>query len=195
MALRHVQVVPTYEALMRDVLGDATLVIGDAEGGIVRPECWIFVNAPHSVVPLHADPEHNFLLQIRGTKRFRIGNFEDWNVVAPELERQYRGGVEYFGVMPDLFTDVVLEPGTGIYVPPDCPHLVENLDDASVSYSMIFYTPQRDRALAAHRVNASLRRLGLTPRRPGQSPTVDGRKAAMARAASRAKHPFRGRPR
>lgn len=187
MALRHIQVVPAYRDLMDEVLADAVRIIGDTEGGLVRPEAWIFVNAPHSVVPVHADPEHNFLLQIRGTKRFRVARFKDRDVVAPELERQYRGGQGYFSVMPESFDDFVLTPGTGVYVPPDCPHLVQNGDDASVSFSVIFYTPARDRTLAVHRVNGALRQWGFSPRHVGESELGDRGKAFAARQASRAR--------
>src|SRR5215813_3710147 len=30
---------------------------------------WIFVSSPNAVTPFHMDHEHNFIMQIRGTKR------------------------------------------------------------------------------------------------------------------------------
>ena len=39
-----------------------------ATGAMLTPQGFIFVSSPDSVTPYHFDPEHNILLQIRGTK-------------------------------------------------------------------------------------------------------------------------------
>ena len=40
-------------------------------------EGFIFLSAPGSTTPAHTDPEHNFLLQVRGPKEMNVGAFPD----------------------------------------------------------------------------------------------------------------------
>ncbi|MFG0334075.1 MAG: transcription factor, partial [Maioricimonas sp. JB049] len=53
------------------------------------------------------------------------------------------------------------------------PHWVQNGPDVSVSFSITFRTPDLDRRAGVHRVNACLRRLGLTPGPAGKHPKRD----------------------
>jgi hypothetical protein len=78
-----------------------------------------------------------------------------------------------------------MEPTDGVYVPPHAPHWVQNGDEVSVSFSITFQTPLNERAIRVHSMNAKLRRLGLSPRPPGQRPRLDRRKAACANALGR----------
>lgn len=186
MALRHLETVPRYRALMDRILDDVTPLIPRHDGRLRKRESFLFLNSASSRVPVHADPEHNFLLQVRGTKTFRIGVFHDRSRVVPELERQYRGGTSYFTAMPDEFIDFVLEPGRAMYVPPEAPHMVDNGSDVSISLSVTFRTRVTERGVAAHQLNSRLRRLHLSPRAPGESALTDAVKASAMRQAQRA---------
>ena len=60
---------------------------------------------------MHFDPEHNFLLQVRGTKEMNVAGFVSTDAGQRELERFYRGGhrnLESVPGEPDVF---LLEPG------------------------------------------------------------------------------------
>ena len=185
MALRHIESVPRYRALMDRILDDVTPLIPRRDGRLRKRESFLFLNATSSRVPVHADPEHNFLLQIRGTKTFRVGTFHDRSRLVPELERQYRGGPSYLTVMPDVLTDFALEPGTAVYVPPEAAHTVDNGPEVSISLSVTFRTRVTERGVATHRLNSRLRRLGLTPRPPGESVLIDTTKAFVMHQGQR----------
>jgi hypothetical protein len=191
MALRHIETVPRYRALMDRILDDVTPLIPRRDGRLRKRESFLFLNSASSRVPVHADPEHNFLLQVRGTKTFRVGVFHDRSRVVPELERQYRGGTSYFTAMPDEFIDFVLEPGTALYVPPEAPHMVDNGSDVSISLSVTFRTGVTERGVAAHQLNSRLRRLHVSPRPPGESIVSDTLKASVMRQAQRARRVLR----
>ena len=78
-----------------------------------------------------------------------------------------------------------LDPGAGVYVHPHAPHWVKNGPAVSVSLSITFQTPDNQRTIRVHSLNARLRRLGISPTPPGQRPALDRRKAACAQALAR----------
>ena len=39
---------------------------------MLKPQGFIFVSSPDAVTPYHFDPEHNILLQLRGTKAMTL---------------------------------------------------------------------------------------------------------------------------
>jgi ribosomal protein L16 Arg81 hydroxylase len=151
-------------------------------------EGFVFLSAPGSITPSHIDPEHNFLLQVRGTKELNVGRFPDSRTEQLELERYYRGEHRNVPWLPEEARVFQLTPGDGIYVPVHAPHFVRNGEQASVSLSVTFFTPETHRAAAVHSFNGKARRLHLSPRPPGQHRTVDGLKATTTRVVRRAAH-------
>jgi hypothetical protein len=131
------------------------------------------------VTPVHFDPEHNFLLQIRGRKEMNVCPFPSLESERRELERYYDGGHRNLEAMPSEGEAFVLDPGQGVYVPPFMPHWVQNGPQASISLSITFRTRASLRAERVHGVNASLRRLGWSPPPPGASNARDITKESM----------------
>ena len=129
-------------------------------------EGYIFISAPNSMTPSHVDPEHNFLLQIRGTKEMHVGRFDDTVEEQLQLERIYLGGHRNLSQEPDSAHCYALSPGDGVYVRPDAPHFVRNGPDPSVSFSITWRTPSTARASRVHRTNGRLRKAKLTPGAP-----------------------------
>jgi len=181
MALRNIEQDPVYQALLDELLDEVAPLVEAAEGPMRRREGFIFLSAPGSVTPTHVDPEHNILLQVRGTKEFNVGVFSDRTVEARHLERVYRGGHCNVDQQPDELVTHALAPGDGLYVRPDAPHFVLNGPTPSVSLSITWRTPVIRRAERVHRANGRLRQLHLRPKPPGHSPARDGAKAAVAR--------------
>jgi hypothetical protein len=66
-----------------------------------------------------------------------------------------------------------LSPGLGVHVPVTAPHWVKNGPEVSISFSITFQTDASVRRGHAHRMNAGLRRLGLSPSPIGRSPLRD----------------------
>ena len=63
-------------------------------------EGFVFLSAPGSVTPTHVDPEHNLLLQVRGTKEMNVGRFPDAETEQRDLERFYGGGHRNIDQLP-----------------------------------------------------------------------------------------------
>lgn len=185
MVIKNIEDDPEYARLLNDTLDEVMPLVVAAEGGMRGREGFIFLSAPDSTTPAHIDPEHNFLLQIRGTKTMEIGNFPDPDSRQRELERYYAGGHRNIGWMFDQPREFPLEPGDGIYVPVHQPHLVRNGPAVSVSLSITWQTPRTVIAQKAHIANARLRRLGLAPSEPGAHELRDRVKAVAARSAQR----------
>jgi len=148
---------------------------------MLRREGFVFVSSPGAVTPFHLDPEHNFLLQIRGSKTVSMWDRDD-RLVLPEieLEKFYDAFVHRSLPFRDDFQTtawvVRLEPGQGLHFPVAVPHWVQNGPEVSVSFSITFRSDgSRSRELV-YRANAKLRKLGLSPTPPGRSILLDATK-------------------
>ena len=172
MVLWYIDQAPAYGALLDECLRAAE-PYASVEGGMCQREAFLFLSAPGAVTPVHFDPEHNFLLQIRGTKDMNVCSFPDADSAERELERYYDGGHRNLEAMPSEGTTFRLQPGDGVYVPSFMPHWVQNGDRASVSLSITFRTRLSRRAERVHAVNTYLRRLHAAPRPPGVSEGSD----------------------
>lgn len=67
-ALKNVEQVPAYGALLADLLAEIQPQIETKTGRMMKTQAFIFITSPNGVTPYHFDPEHNILLQIRGSK-------------------------------------------------------------------------------------------------------------------------------
>ncbi len=183
MVLKRIEQDPAYAALLAETLAEATASMETREGGVRRLEGFIFLSAPNSTTPAHFDPEHNFLLQIRGSKEMVVGEFPDPETEVDELERYYGGGHRNIEWLPANAHAFALGPGDGVYVPVHAPHLVRNGPKPSISLSVTFYTADSERLGVVHSVNSKLRAARLRPSPPGRRPGVDRAKAAAWQTA------------
>ena len=182
MVLKNIELEPRYRALLDESLDEVVPHLRGRDAEMIEREGFIFLSAPGSMTPSHTDPEHNFLLQVRGTKRMSVGRFPDPETEQLALEQALGGGHRNVGWEPKDPVSFDLGPSDGVYVPPHAPHWVENGDQVSVSLSITFATPASLRGRQMHAINARLRKLGLSPSAPGRRPRVDQGKLAAARA-------------
>lgn len=185
MILRNIELDEDYRNLLNEGLDEVVPLVEATEGSMIRREGFIFLSAPGSMTPCHTDPEHNFLLQVRGTKEINIGEFPDPRSEQLALEQALGGehsNLSWEPVNPVAFD---LAPGDGVYVQPHAPHWVENGPRPSISLSITFRTPASQDEINVHALNARLRRLGLSPVAPGQHPFLDRSKARCATAMGR----------
>lgn len=173
MVCWYIEQVPEYRQLLNAILDQADTVIRGRDGGMQRREGFLFLSAPNAVTPVHFDPEHNFLLQIRGAKDMNVCDWDDPATEQRELDRYHDGGHRNLDTLPKESSTFRLVPGGGVYVPPWRPHWVQNSDAVSISLSITFRTALSERAERVHIVNSHLRRAHLSPRPPGSSPMVD----------------------
>ena len=181
MVLKHIESDPKYGALLDEALSEVVPHVASREGGESRREAFMFLSAPNSVTPSHFDPEHNLLLQVRGTKEVTVGDFPAETNVERELERYHAGGHRNVDWLPAKAQVFDMAPGDGVYIPVHAPHMVRNGPTASISFSITFYTRDVDRAVDVYAINARIRKLGFSPQSPGERPGRDRLKASTWR--------------
>ena len=71
----------------------------------------------------------------------------------------------------------VMCPGSGVHIPVNAPHWLENHNNVSISLSVNFQFKDSLKA-NAYRANFVLRRLGIKPTPPGRSELLDSIKSA-----------------
>jgi Cupin superfamily protein len=178
ISLRDIQQAPEYAELIDECLDQVERVIGDREGGMRRRTGYLFITAPASTTPMHFDPEHSFLLQVRGAKEVSVAAFDDDAVRQRELDRYYDGEQCDFDAMEAIAETFRIEPGVGVYLPSFVPHWVMTEAGISISFSIPFYTEFCERAEFVNRINRRMRKMRLSPRPPGASEPIDRAKAA-----------------
>lgn len=173
--LKNVEQDRAYAALLAELLGELRPAIECRTGQMLLTQAFIFVTSPGGVTPYHFDPEHNILLQIRGSKvmtQFPAGN----STYAPdEMHESYHtGGARELTWRDDMLaggTEFAIGPGEAVFVPVMAPHFVRNgADEPSISLSITWRSEWSFAEADARAFNRMLRRLGITPASPGRWP-------------------------
>ncbi|MEP6859769.1 MAG: cupin-like domain-containing protein [Deltaproteobacteria bacterium] len=193
MSLLNVQADPIYRAFIDEVLDGVKPVTEVRDPGMCYRAGWIFVSSPNTITPFHMDHEHNFIMQIRGTKRLYTWDPFDRTVVserAQELfhDKHSRELVTWSEDWRARARVLDLVPGQGGYMPSTTPHMVENGPEPSITISFTYYTDSTRRRELLYRGNAGLRRLGIDPKPVGSSGTRDRAKIAVLSGFTSAKN-------
>jgi hypothetical protein len=180
--LKRVEQDPEYRAVMDALLDELEPHARRRGLACFDRQAFVFVSSPGSVTPFHMDPEHNFLIQVRGTKTVHLWDPADRYVVREEDLETFHAAFKhrnlaYRSEFEHTAHRLHLTPGQGLHFPVTAPHWVMNGNAVSVSFSITFRSNASRRRELAHRANSRLRRLGLTPRPVGAQPWVDGAKA------------------
>lgn len=174
MVLKFVEQDPLYRQLLGETLAELAEDVRPSTGAMLKQEAFLFISSPNAVTPFHFDPEHNILLQIRGTKTMTIFPAADEMLVSgSEHERFHEGGHRNLPWQEDFAergAAFALEPGRAVYVPVKAPHWVRNGPDVSISFSITWRSEWSYREEYARRMNAVLRKAGLSPASPGRYP-------------------------
>jgi hypothetical protein len=186
MVLKRVELHPDYNGLLDETLDEVLPHVVEVDGEMRHRVGFIFLTSPGGKTPAHTDPEHNFLLQIRGWKEITIGRWPTKEAEQEELETQVgEGGHRNVQGMPEDNETFRLDPGDGVYVPIHAPHMVRNGDTVSVGLSITWLTPRAEDELKVTSLNARLRKAKLSPTLPGAHPLRDKAKANVMRAVHR----------
>jgi hypothetical protein len=183
MSLLNVQADPQYRRLIDEVLDGIKPFLDMRDPGMSFRAGWIFVSSPNAVTPFHIDHEHNFILQIRGSKRLYAWDPTDRKTLSEEaLERFHDHNSRELVAWDESFRPRArvfnLEPGLGGYMPSTTGHMVENGDGPSITMSFTYYTNATRRSEMLYRGNWRLRRAGFKPHGVGLSPIRDALKYA-----------------
>lgn len=191
---------PTFRRLLDSFVDKLAPVLERTRRSDLDASIGLFIGAGGSVVPYHVDFEHNFLIQLTGSKTMYIFPDDDQELF-PEPAREQLAidmGPSRFLPYHDHFADrahrLDIEEGVATYQPPLWPHFVENHPGMSASLLISISTSREVDLRLAHRVNAKLRSLGLAPPPVSGAPVRSRVKSLVgyaARAVSRALKPVR----
>jgi len=148
------------------------------------------VSSPNSITPFHIDPEHNFLLQIRGNKTVHQWSRDDHQTLPASVVEEYvymdkHRNVEYLDEFSQRKTTFELQPGDGLHFPVRAPHWVQNGSEPSVSFSITFRSNESEREFRLYRHNGRQRALGRNPYPVNRNPWVDLTKDTLIRVAGK----------
>lgn len=190
MVLKFVEQDAAYRLLLHDILGELEPIVTAATGEMIKLEAFIFVSSPNAVTPFHFDPEHNILMQVRGSKTMTVFPAGDESIVAAREHERFHAGGHRNLPFDDSFLakgmPVTIGPGEGIYVPVKAPHFVRNGPETSVSLSVTWRSEWSYREEQAHGLNAVLRKAGLDPAMPRRFPSQNLAKSVAYRALAKA---------
>ena len=177
MVLKYVDNDPLYRDLLNRCLAEVQVHSEAICPGLCQPQAFIFLTSPGSITPYHMDPEHNFLLQIRGGKTIHLFDGHDRDIVSDEELEQFYLGVHRNMVFREAYraksTVHELGAGQGLHFPVTFPHYVQNGPAVSISFSITFRTPDLERRSLLYQGNAGLRRKGWRPAPVGKYPWRD----------------------
>ena len=187
VALKRIEQVPAYHALLHSVLGELADIIVPRTGEMLQLEGFVFISSPNSVTPFHFDPEHNILLQLRGHKVMTVFPIEDEQIFDARAHELFHLGQHHRNLpWRDTFAakgcPVELTPGEALHVPVKAPHWVKNGAEPSISLSVTWRSNWSYAEADARAFNHALRRVGLAPASPGPYPARSTAKALAWRA-------------
>ncbi len=188
---------PAYGPLLERAMSDVMELTGaEIERQVRRREVILFITSPGRISSYHIDRECNFLLQIQGEKDISVFPRDDREVL-PEREIETFWTTDsnapvYREHLQNRAEVIRLTPGTGVHIPVNAPHWVQNDDNISVSASFNFQFKDHVRA-NLYRANYYMRRIGLRPTPPFVSPLRDSLKRPVGATLYKARQVLRGR--
>ncbi len=186
--LYSVQRDPEYRALLDQLMAEIIAATGVSHDEITWEDAYIFMSSPQSLTPYHIDHEATFLFQVHGSRRARIWDANDRDVLSDlEIESYYAGDFSAATYRPENDSKAyvfALTPGKGVHHPCRAPHSFNNGEVYSVALGVHFCIRSVDRQAGAYQINHYLRQLGLNPKSPGTSRWQDNIKMSTISALS-----------
>lgn len=187
--LKNIEQDDAYADLLDDLLAEIEDKIERRTGKMLKRQGFIFISSPNAVTPYHFDPEHNILLQLRGSKEMTIFPAGDPRFAPDETHESYHTGGARELRWSDTFEShgaaFRLTPGSAVYVPVMAPHFVRNGPEPSVSLSITWRSEWSFAEADVRAFNHYLRRLGFVPRAPKRWPAKNLTKSLVWRALRR----------
>ncbi len=177
--LKRIEQDPAYKALLHGLLAELRPEIEQRTGAMMQLQGFIFITSAGGVTPYHFDPEHNILMQVRGSKVMTMFPAGDPRFAAHEMHEAYHrgGGAElpWHEDMAAAGREFPLQPGDALFVPVMSPHFVHNGPDVSVSLSITWRSEWSFAEADARALNGLMRQIGIDPaptrRWPGSKAT------------------------
>ena len=183
--LKNIEQVPSYESLLLDLLGEIRPEIEAKTGAMLTPQGFIFISSPNAVTPYHFDPEHNILLQVKGSKIMTQFPAGDARFAPDHVHESYHSGGPRELAWEESFMEAArafpLAPGEAVYVPVMAPHFVRNGPESSISLSITWRSEWSYAEAEARGFNHWLRQRGFTPNAPKRWPATNRGKSLAFR--------------
>ncbi len=173
--LRQIEHDPLYKALVDELLDEIKPLSERVRPGMCQREAFLFISSREAVTPYHFDPEHNFLLQVRGRKTVHMWDAGNRLVLAEAALDDYYANVRSNRDQPyrdDFLASAWVLPlnaGEGVHFPLHAPHWTKTESDVSISLSITFRSRMSKFCEAVHTANGHVRRFGVVPPVPGAS--------------------------
>lgn len=185
-ALKNIEQHPGYAALIDELLDELRHAIEPRTGKMMTRQAFVFVTSPGGVTPYHFDPEHNILLQIRGSKVMTQFPAGDSRFAPDETHEAYHTGgpreLKWRDELEAGGTEFAIAAGEALFVPVMAPHFVRNGPEPSISLSITWRSEWSYAEADARAFNAMLRRHGVNPVQPGRWPNQNRAKSYAWRA-------------
>lgn len=179
--LKNIEQNPLYAAILADLLEELRPQIEARTGKMMMTQAFVFVSSPDAVTPYHFDPEHNILLQLRGSKVMTQFPAGDDKYAPDEIHEGYHtGGPRELTWRDELARggrEFAIAAGEALFVPVMAPHFVRNGPAPSISLSITWRSEWSFAEADARAFNGVLRRVGIKPRRTGRWPARNLAKA------------------
>lgn len=190
LVLKNIEQDGAFEALLNEILGDFSSIVRKATGEMHKCEGFLFISSPGSVTPFHMDPEHNILMQIRGSKTFHLFSSSISAIVSDEQHEDFHRqdghrNLPYRDEFEKYDMAISLTPGDALYVPVKTPHWVKVGPEVSISLSVTWRSKASDREARLRQANGWLRAHGRTPPPIGKAPLRDALAVLGARLAAK----------
>ncbi len=190
VVLKRIEQVPAYRDFLHAILSQLKDIVEPRTGAMMQLEGFIFISSPGAVTPFHFDPEHNILLQIRGSKTMTVFPVEDEAMFSAKVHEDYHLGLHHrnltwFDGYAAKGTPITIRAGEAIHVPVKAPHWVQNGDEPSISLSITWRSDWSYAEADARAFNHTLRKIGLRPASPGAFPARNRGKALAWRVMRR----------
>ena len=189
--LKQVQKHPKYSALLDQCLKSIEPAVLPKTGLYQHREAFIFISSPGAVTPYHMDPEHNILMQVSGRKFMHLFPKGDDRFCSQEAHEAFHAGghrnLQYDSSFEDGGEVYELNSGDALYVPVTAPHWVENGDKVSLSLSVTWRSRESRKESHLHKINRTVRKLGLRPPKPGRRKVRDNLLVGIYAGAKSAK--------
>ena len=187
VVLKRIEQVPAYARLLQDLLAELADVVTPRTGPMLQLEGFVFVSSPDAVTPFHFDPEHNILLQLRGSKTMTLFPGVDETVFPDQAQEEFHLGQHHRNLpwredFAAYGQPITIAPGEAIHVPVKTPHWVQNGPAPSISLSITWRSEWSYAEADARAFNHMLRGLGLHPARPAAYPARNVAKSLAWRA-------------
>ena len=191
--LKNIEQNPLYAAILADLLDELRPQIEARTGAMMHTQAFVFVSSPGAVTPYHFDPEHNILLQLRGSKVMTQFPAGDPRYAPDEVHEGYHTGGARELIWRDELArggrEFPIRAGEALFVPVMAPHFVRNGPEPSISLSITWRSEWSFAEADARALNGVLRRIGLRPKSTGRWPAGNLTKAYGWRLLRK----FRGR--